>query len=147
MLALFCKEITLRLSNRFEISKEGDELEDFERETTFSTSSTNLQTVISWVTDPKPIGRYRIEVWWKWSCALPVLLGNGRGRFEVYIDGVLVDGEIAVSTLNSDDVHATMVLDYINFSSVATHTIMLRARSAGTTLSIQKVKGAIWRVS
>ncbi len=124
----------------------GDNFENFLDNTTFTTTSTTNQVAASFTTSSKQSGDYRIAMNWVWGNNVT----NADTIFGIYIDGVLIDGEMRVEI--SEATNQRMPWDYffyINFPTTTTHTIELRVRNeAGAgTISVYYVTSEIWRVS
>ena len=124
----------------------GDNFEQFSDLTVFTTTAATNQVAASFTTASKQVGLYRVAIWWDWTYSQT----NSDAIFSLFIDGVLQDGEFRMET--SETVTQNMPwfwATYINFTTVTTHTIELRARSeaAGQTTTVNRVRAEIWRVS
>jgi hypothetical protein len=124
----------------------GDNFEQFSDLTTFTTTSATDQVAASFTTTSKAIGLYRIAMWWDWTYDQT----NDDAIFSLFVDGVLQDGEfrMELSETNTQNIPFFWAT-YINFASITTHTIELRARAetAGNTLTVNRVRTEIWRVN
>jgi len=124
----------------------GDNFEQFSDLTTFTTTSNANQVAATFTTASKQVGLYRVGLCFDWTISAT----NSDAIFSLYIDGVLQDGEWRMET--SETVTQNIPFNwftYINFGTVATHTIALRARSetAGQTTTVNRVRVEMWRVS
>ena len=100
----------------------------------------------SFTTLSKQVGLYRVAIWWDWTYSAT----TSDAIFSLYIDGVLQDGEFRMETSETVTQNVPFFwATYINFATVTTHTIELRARSeaAGSTTTVNRVRAEIWRVS
>ena len=124
----------------------GDNFEQFSDLTTFTTTAATDQVAASFTTTSKAIGLYRIAMWWDWTYDQT----NDDAIFSLFVDGVLQDGEfrMELSETNTQNIPFFWAT-YINFASITTHTIELRARAetAGTTLTVNRVRAEIWRMN
>lgn len=124
----------------------GDNFEQFSDLTTFTTTSDADQVAATFTTASKQVGLYRVGLCFDWTISAT----TSDAIFSLYIDGVLQDGEWGMET--SETVTQNIPFNwftYINFGTVATHTIELRARSetAGVTTTVNRVRVEMWRVS
>jgi hypothetical protein len=124
----------------------GDQFQDFEDATVFTTTSTTNVAAASFTTASKPTGRYRIGLFWDWT----ISAATSDAIFGLYIDGVLQGtewreehSETATQNLPRS------VFRYITFGTVATHTIELRVRNeaGGVTTTVNNVRAEIWRMT
>lgn len=124
----------------------GDNFEQFSDLTTFTTTAATDQVAASFTTTSKAIGLYRIAMWWDWTYDQT----NDDAIFSLFVDGVLQDGEfrMELSETNTQNIPFFWAT-YINFASITTHTIELRARAetAGNTLTVNRVRAEIWRMN
>lgn len=124
----------------------GDNFEQFSDLTTFTTTAATDQVAASFTTTSKAIGLYRIAMWWDWTYDQT----NDDAIFSLFVDGVLQDGEfrMELSETNTQNIPFFWAT-YINFASITTHTIELRARAetAGNTLTVHRVRAEIWRMN
>lgn len=124
----------------------GDQFEDFEDNTAFTTTSNANQVAASFVTASKPLGRYRIAIEWDWSFNST----NNDSIYSVYLDGVQVSQEFRYELSDA----ATQLLNnhfkfYSTFATVQTHTLELRCRAEtnGSTVTVSRVRAEIWRAT
>lgn len=124
----------------------GDNFEQFADLTTFTTTSAANVVAATFTTASKAVGLYRVGLCFDWTYSQT----TSDAIFGLYIDNVLQDGEWRMET--SETVTQNIPFNwftYINFASVATHTIELRVRSenAGQTTTVNRVRVEMWRVS
>jgi hypothetical protein len=124
----------------------GDQFEDFEDSTLFTTTSITNVVAALFTTLSKPTGRYRIGLFWDWTTSVT----NSDAIFGLYIDGVLqgIEWREEVSETATQNIPRSS-FKYITFGTVSTHTIELRVRNeaAGTTTTVNIVRAEIWRMT
>lgn len=124
----------------------GDQFENFEDVTTFTTTSNVNQVAATFTTGSKQAGKYRIGISYDWTYSVT----SADAIFSLFVDGVLVGGEWR---MESSEVSTQRVpfswFKYVSFGTVSTHTIELRARceTSGNTLTVYSVQAEIWRAS
>lgn len=124
----------------------GDQFENFEDNTTFTTTAATNQVAASFTTATKQTGKYRIGIEWDWSYSST---GNDS-IYSVWVDGVQVSQEFRYEL---SDANAQLLNNhfsyYATFATIQTHTIELRARAenAGSTVNVSRVRSEIWRAT
>jgi len=122
----------------------GDNFEQFLDDSPFSTNSGTNQVAASFTTSAKQTGLYRIG----WKFNFTSNLTNSSSIFSLYVDGVLVDSELQVEIKDSTDDITFCNFAYVNFASVASHTIQLRLRTENSsTATLTRCRVELWRVS
>jgi len=124
----------------------GDNFQDFNDNTVFTTTSNVNQIAASFATTAKAVGRYRIGITWDWF----ISSNTSDSIFSVWLDGVQVSGEFRLE--HSETVTQRLNNSwffYTNFASITTHTLELRARAEtnGVTVTVSNVNAEIWRAS
>lgn len=124
----------------------GSEFEDFEDLTTATTTSTTFSAGATFTTAAKPVGRYRVDVFFNWS----INVTNADARFRLIVDGTQVGPEMRIEvseTANQSNWDSGFV--FVDFASAATHTIALEfaVENGGNVLSLFQTRSSIWRVS
>ena len=124
----------------------GDQFENFEDNTTFTTTAATNQVAASFTTATKQTGKYRIGIEWDWSY-------NSTGDdsiYSVWVDGVQVSQEFRYELSDAaDQLLNNHFSYYATFATIQTHTIELRVRAetAGSTVSVSRVRSEIWRAT
>lgn len=124
----------------------GDQFEHFEDNTLFTTTSNANQVAASFTTASKLPGKYRIGLNFDWTYST----NNADAIFSLFVDGVLVGGEWRMETSETSNQRVPFSwTKYVDFGTVGTHGIELRARceNAGNTLTVYSVNAEIWRAS
>lgn len=124
----------------------GDQFENFEDNTAFTTTANTNQVAASFLTASKPTGKYRIGIEWDWSYNS----ATNDSIYAVFLDGVQVSQEFRYELSDT----ATQLLNnqfhfYKTFATVQTHTLELRCRAetAGSTVNVSRVRAEIWRAT
>lgn len=124
----------------------GDQFENFEDNTTFTTTAATNQVAASFTTATKQTGKYRIGIEWDWSYDST---GNDS-IYSVWVDGVQVSQEFRYELSNATAQLLNNHFSYYEtFATIQTHTIELRVRAetAGSTVSVSRVRSEIWRAT
>lgn len=124
----------------------GDQFENFEDNTTFTTTAATNKVAASFTTATKQTGKYRIGIEWDWSY-------NSTGNdsiYSVWVDGVQVSQDFRYEL---SDASAQLLNNhfsyYATFVTIQTHTIelLVRAENAGSTVTVSRVRSEIWRAT
>jgi hypothetical protein len=124
----------------------GDNFENFEDLTSFTTTSNSNQNAASFTTASKDIGKYRIGICFSWT----VNVTTSDAIFGIYVDNSIVGNEFRMETSDTSNQNIPFNwFSYIDFGSATTHTIQLRTRAeiAGVTVTVNQVIAEIWRVN
>jgi YD repeat-containing protein len=123
----------------------GDQFENFEDLTAFTTTANTNQVAASFTTTAKPAGKYRLQLDWDWGYAV----NSSDAIFEIYLDGTQIGNTYReeVSETTNQYIPWSKTL-YVNITGSVTHTIELRCRgeNSGSVLTVHTVRAEIWRV-
>ena len=124
----------------------GDNYEDFEDLSVFSTTSNSFVTAYTFNTTNKQVGRYRLYFAYKYEPSAT----SDDDVFRLVIDGVadVWENFVEGKDTGSDQNVPGQIIKHIDFATEQTHTIELEVRQtdAGTTV-VKGCRGEMWRVS
>lgn len=122
----------------------GDNFSQFEDLTVFTTTSTTNVAASSFAVPSKQIGLYRVSICWDWSHSAT----NSDAIFALFVDGVQQDGDFRMELSETATQNIPFYwFTYITFATETTHTIELRTRAEAGTVTVNRVRAELWRVS